>query len=786
MPTRLTIKNRKFFRELENGSQFNLNQTSYANHLKGSVMDKVKMTCEIDLYTYVEVNGFVWTNNGGTGDTMYQEGAFKDCGLWVGDEVIITFTSNEWSSEIVSISNDFLVLNYLSGNPPSDLSSTANRRIKLFTPSLDLRYNFNIQEQLESFDLESLINGSESSFIVKEIQQTNTDGTWSNTNKSLKNGSFKCSIDSGVSFDDDPIGKSAVVRTYFIEHEFIINPYYLDGFDLSGELPDIYKDNNTVRYVADYGFRRGYNNPNTQVNGIDDNGLGSVGFYDETFNGFEQRYFVDSYQVTDINDFDLSGLNVASVNKIKFNLTTDKLSGGFNSNQHAFVCYVSKKPQFDDYQFSKTDDFDTIWGYGSSRGLLTNGSQSLTGFFSLATINIIDNQNAEVELLLSFPTDYIDGVENDDEYIISFEVGDITQVIDNSDSCNILLEDGVFSKDINIPDLVINNAFEIRRTSNVNVFSDYKGWIQHGVNVTNDFSMAIDNNALIESVSVGIIAQNNTDFFDIYRYDFDLSTLVNNNGIQNIDFEDSQNYNLDVSSIFNNIKLINTGQTVANKEDYSLEFSVKIPYQDWQLLNGIPNEFYDSTKELNGFNKNASNYEANGYVLKFFLDINASQFGIETLYRNLSPELEVLNFGSDGNTVPLWNGTIETFNDNGDNLGGSILTNQNTKILATFNAPSPLINPFGAIRIGEERHGGNAIDELTNKSGFPDNNRVKPLDSELNLKVTQVGSQITLECETDFEQLKNSNYIVCAEVFDADNEVSEASFSDAFDDGFDI
>jgi hypothetical protein len=344
----------------------------------------------------------------------------------------------------------------------------------------------------------------------------------------------------------------------------------------------------------------------------------------------------------------------------------------------------------------------------------------------------------------------------------------------------------VFSKDINIPDLVINNAFEIRRTSNVNVFSDYKGWIQHGVNVTNNFSMDIDNNALIESISVGIIAQNNTDFFDVYRYDFDLSSLVNNNGIQNIDFEDSQNYNLDVSSIFNNIKLKNTGQTVANKEDYSLEFSVKIPYQDWQLLNGIPNEFYDSTKELNGFNKNASNYEANGYVLKFFLDINASQFGIETLYRNLSPELEILNFGSDGNTVPVWNGTIETFNDNSDNLGGSILTNQKTKILATFNAPSPLSNPFGAIRIGEERHGGNAVDELTNKSGFPDNNRVKPLDSEINLKVTQVGSQITLECETDFEQLKNSNYIVCAEVFDADNEASEASFSDAFDDGFDI
>jgi len=172
--------------------------------------------------------------------------------------------------------------------------------------------------------------------------------------------------------------------------------------------------------------------------------------------------------------------------------------------------------------------------------------------------------------------------------------------------------------------------------------------------------------------------------------------------------------------------------------------------------------------------------------LKFFLDINASQLGIETLYRNLSPELDILDFGSDGNVIPLWSATIETFNSNGDDLGGSILTNQNTTIVATFNAPLPLVSPFGAIRIGEERHGGNAVDELTNKTGYPDNNRLKPLDTELNLKVTQVGNQIILECDTDYTQLKNANYIVCAEVFDTDNPITiTGAFSDAFADAFD-
>ena len=790
MPTRITIKNRKFFRELENGNSYSLNTNSFGSHLKGSVMNRLKMTADVSIYTYEILTNYNFKNVSPIEKQIYKEGGgFNNLGIFLGDEIIYRYEYagiKTATGVITSISDDLIIYNITSGDSPPDSGYGLDPdRIKLQTISTDLKYNYNIQEQLESFDLQSLINQGDSSFIVRNIGVSFEDGRWSETNKSIKNGGLKCLYVNSTP-DDDPKGSDDVVHNYKIEHEFILTPYYLEGWDLDGQLPDIYKNSNTVRYVADYGFRRGYNNPNTQINGIDDNGLGSVGALGETFNGFEQRYFNNSYKVTDVNDFDLSGINVASVNKIKFNVTNNKSSGGFLTNQHAFVAYISKKPDFDKYQFSKTDDFETIWGFGSSRGLLNNGSQSLSGYFSLSTINIIDDQNAEVELLLSFPVDYVDSVENDDKYILAFEVGDVTQVIDNSDSCNLLLEEGTFSKDINIPDLVINKPFEIKRTSDANTFSDYKGWIQHGVNVSNGFSMSIDNNALIESVSVGIIAQKDNDFFDVYRYNYNLSSMVNSSGIQNVNIEDSQNYKLQTASIFNEIKLRNTGQTTPNKEDYELEFSVKIPYQDWQLLSGVPNVFYNSSKELNGFNKNASNYTSNGYVLKFFLDINASQFGIDTLYRNLSPELDILDFGSDGNVVPLWNANISTFNNNNDNLDGSILTNEKTKIIATFNAPSPLSNPFGVIRIGEDRHGGNSVDELTNNTGFPENNRLKPLDSEINLKVTQVGSQIVLECETDFEQLKNANHIVCAEVFDADNPVlTMGAFSDAFSDDFD-
>ena len=453
MPTRLTVKNRKFFRELENGSDFSLNPTSYGTHLKGSVGDRVKMTCDVEINTYIPIQGYFYQQIGNSRVITKNDADFTGQGFWVGDEIIFRTQNPEARTTIgtiTSVTQTQITYDFVSGaSPDSGNHDAYEDRIKLKSLNTDLRYTFNNQEQLESFDLKSIINGSESSFIVKEIDGTLKSGEWSNTNKSLKDGSLKV-IYNGLIGDDDPYLVENVVQTFSIEHEFIITPYFIDGWNLSGQLPDIFQDENTLRYVANYGFRRGYNNPNTEVKGIDDNGLGSVGFFNETFNGFDQRYFIDNYRVTDQNDFELSGVNVAEVNKIKFNLTTDKISGGFNTNTHNFVAYISKRPDFDKYNFSNTDDFSTIWGFGSSRGVITNTPQSLIGYFSSANINIIDDQNVEVELLLSFPTDYINRTENDDKYFISFEVGDITLVVDDTDSCNILCEENTFSKDINI------------------------------------------------------------------------------------------------------------------------------------------------------------------------------------------------------------------------------------------------------------------------------------------------------------------------------------------------
>jgi len=789
MPTRLTVKNRKFFRELENGSGFSLNPTSFGTHLKGSVGDKVKMTCNAEVYYYIELKTYNYNNGGFNDHSITFKGGFVNASIWIGDGISIRSGAGLMNATITSVSDDFISFNNITGNVPPSGDNSGTDRLKLNRFSTDLRYSYNVQEQLESFDLKSLINGSESSFIVKEISSLGgfSDGEWSNKNTSLKDGAFRCSY-IGDSLDDDPRGNDPFVFRYEIEHEFTITPYWLEGWDLEGQPNEIFQDSNTLRYVANYGFRRGYNNPNTEVNGIDDNGLGSVGAIGQTFNDFTNRYFISDYSLTDMAGFGLSGVNVAESNKINFTVTNDKIGEGFINRLHSFVATVSKTPDFDDYNYSDSNDFDTIWGFGTSRGSLVGGTQSLIGFFSSASINIIDDQTVEVELILSFPNDYINRTENDDKYALFFEIGDTTLEIDDSDSVNLLLEQNQFSKDINIQGLVVNNAFQVKRTSDESItgFTDYKGWIQHGVNVTNNFSMNVDDNALIDSLSVGIIAKKGNEFFDVYRYNLDLSTIINDNGTQNIVIDSSQNYKLIEGSIFNEIKLRNTGQSVTGFEDYELSYGLKIPYQDWQSLPNAPNEFYDVSKELNGLNKNASNYIANGYTLHLFTDVNATQFSIPTLYRNLTDPIQVLNFDDDGNDPKQWVGTIQTFNLNGNDLGGSVLVDEPTRILATFTAPTPLSTPFGVIRIGEERHGGNAVDELTNATLYPEDNRLIPLDGESELKVLQVGNIITLEAMTNIEQLENVNYTICAEVFDADTVVSLGAFSSGFNNGFDI
>jgi len=571
MPTTLTINNKKFFRELENGNGFNLNPTSFGTHLKGSVGNRVKMTADLSIYTRVDLQNYSTGNVSGV-SFIRKEGVFEGEGLWVGDTITLRNVANETSGVITSINKDEVFFNTTPPLTAENLSDSSKRSVKLNTVSTDLRYNFNIQEQLESFDLNSLINESQSSFIVKTIGTSFVDGEWANKNKSLKYGNFKCRYVNSTS-DSDALGNTAnTVHNYKIEHEFIITPYWLDGWDLEGEPDEIFQNSNTLRYVGNFGFRRGYNNPNTQINGIDDSGLGSVGAIGQTFNDFENRYFKQNYVIKDNNGFDISGINVAETNKLQFTITNDKIGKGFLNRSHNFVATITKTPDFDKYKYSSTDDFDDVWGFSTSRGSITNGTQTLTGFFSQAVINIVDDQTATVELTLSFNTDYINRTENGDGYAVFFEVGDTTISVNDSDSINLLLDQNTFSKDVNITGLVVEDTTLIKRTSDelTTGYTDYKGWIQHGVNVSNKFSMNVGDNALIDELSVGIIAKKDNSFFDIYRYNFDLSTIVNNNGIQNVVIDESQNYKLVEGSIFNEIKLKNTGETTTGYEDYEL------------------------------------------------------------------------------------------------------------------------------------------------------------------------------------------------------------------------
>ena len=53
------------------------------------------------------------------------------------------------------------------------------------------------------------------------------------------------------------------------------------------------------------------------------------------------------------------------------------------------------------------------------------------------------------------------------------------------------------------------------------------------------------------------------------------------------------------------------------------------------------------------------------------------------------------------------------------------------------------------------------------------------------LRVTQVGSVITLECMTNIEQLENEEYVISAECYDPLGVVITGAFSNAFANSFD-
>jgi len=122
-----------------------------------------------------------------------------------------------------------------------------------------------------------------------------------------------------------------------------------------------------------------------------------------------------------------------------------------------------------------------------------------------------------------------------------------------------------------------------------------------------------------------------------------------------------------------------------------------------------------------------------------------------TDYHILTAPITVYDYDLDGNVIPEWSGTIETFNPlNLTDLDGAILTGQDTLFRITWvnvnGAITDLTDITAIHRIEETDQNGYDIDEVGTLYSFPSNNRVIPKGGFTNLDMYLDSGNVITEC----------------------------------------
>lgn len=754
----INITDRKVFSQYHNGPNFTLNLTDSLPSLFGCVMDKVKVVHTILVgwqSNATEYNRILFdpTINRITRTT----GSFITDGWAIGDTYTAdaSYTSPPasyaWTGNVTAVSDLEMFVTVATGIPPA-YGLYLDFNMYGTTPLTALQLSFGLIENNENVSYNSKFDGTEQVYYASGITGAFTTMTPLGTARSWVTGDARVRS----------LGALGNYQQFEIENTFVLMPYYLEG-ELSNlqtlSEPLLYQGTNSLKYVTKYEFRSLLANPNTSKIIEDSQLLGSVGWFNENYNGLNNRFAVSNVTYD-------SGTSIQPNTAVQINATIDctDASSPFNTNSIVGV-YISYLPPQDEYLSSPTP-FKQVWKYDN---LFSGGTG--TDIIQSVTSTLINANQLEVEAIVNVP-----GVNltPDSYFIVAFEIATEGTANGNTDRVMLLGDVRAFDVSNDIPDL-----FEIKKLEfwghkddvSVAGFGDYRGWVEDTFNVKGLFELDLSLGAVLESFKVKLVAYNPTteDLFELDEYNYNLTPNLIVAGTQVLNLVQPYGYGVNMADQFNVISLKNAGVSGQIRR-YEFILSEKIDWQEWISLPNANTIFYNPTENFNGLNQNASNYNLiNGYGIRIVVD--AVVTGTE--YRVISPELEAWNYDTDGNSPAKWTGAIKTFADAGLTLDitPNILQNQPTYVEAEFTKPLPdtcLATDFtGILRIETE---GNTSEtllyELSSRYGA---NPQSPLQSTLGsglLDIITISPQnVKLRGKIENSLLMNTRHKLSARLF---------------------
>ena len=638
MPSEVRVVGQKFFAKLNNGDSFNLNPSDFSQHLKGGVLEEIKAVFNVQISWNYKVSG---------GSSMYYHDTPNDIfifringkdfsteGFSIGDDIKISDDNWKILGNIKSMSlgeitlTGLTITGVLSGNvwssPTEDIWLTGT------TPKTALNYDFGLIENNENINFLSKLTNETQTYVFEGIDHgsplTFVDGKQKGKNKAANFGSCKVAF-VGLTVGVDPINTENTTQEFQIEHIFKINPFFRDGEEdavqgLEKAPLDLYNGSKSLKYVFKTEFRTVLNNPNTSLIGEYDTQDGSVGYFGESFNGYESDFSVENLSYDTKEE-----IEVGDTTSITYEIVS--INSNFDASTPVVIGHSSLVSSLE-YVYNKNEDYQTVWNDYNVR-VLADGVPVSNGIVQNCTVNVLSPDRLLVSFDTTFNASQGGRLETGQDYILYYNVFDEGTNVDTSNKVLNVADFNQYFRNTDVDGLFNFTKFEQfphpLSFDGTNVgFSDSLTFNESGQMLYCEFWVLNGHTQKTIDFDISILDKRDTTFIPLRSLSIDISDSIIVNDIKQIEIDSTRNYVLKEDDIFNYLR-ITTNENDGTKQFYTIEIGYKIPWQNWIELKNAPTDFYDKENPFfNGLNQKASNYSMKGTGTNTFVDADGGTF----------------------------------------------------------------------------------------------------------------------------------------------------------------
>ncbi len=567
----------KFYSQIRNGNNFNQDLTDFTTYLNGNVGEKIKSISSYRVQwstvpkQYYEITLIA-------DNILNPNGDFLADGFTLGDSFSLDMTNAlgtnvQFSANITYIDANTII--HDGGSQPT--LAAANSGSMYGTTNLDgVLFKYNLIENNANVSYNSLINNELQAFYGSNFQGTsiplqilnpNTQKTWMNGE---------------VNFQGNGMGTGLYEQYHYFtcEHEFIILPQYLTGYDVNinnNTLPTLFSGTNTLKYIQEVQFRKNLGDINSTKILSNNDRLGNVGFYGENLNGYTSNYQINSVSYngqTALNAFGNTSVTIKLANTAGLNIV----------NGQEYTIGIIRALDTNNFNGSLKYEDDFLYDSGTQ----TIGATSTSYSIIKNVTSTVASGIATIDFEIEYTAAQSNLIQSGENYILWVGIGDngLSNGTDNRVNLVADFKEYEYSSDIDgLLEIDYTNFGLYNHVNQIgnatNIFDSFNGFIEDGYVYKFNLRSRAEFGVLINQLEFQIGAYNDEteDYFSIQNFNFNLSSSTNvptgtNYTQQNLNLNSTRGFDLAVNDQFNYAK-INTISTSLGWTTYEIEIGFK-------------------------------------------------------------------------------------------------------------------------------------------------------------------------------------------------------------------